>query len=283
MQPATRRCESGGMVLSPAATDLAGHATLLAEHWVGEIKVTHKAYTHNFKQHWHEHEAGSIDFVLEGGGVGTYAGREVVSTPGTVEFFREQLRHRFQSFGSGIRSMHIVIPAAMLRGLPQLRHTLVEELCHTRAVALASRVFAELHQPDASSSLQIESLVHELIDEVAGVASRPDPRAGWLGRARNLLHEHGDEPLTLSELADRVCIDRAHLARTFKQRLGMSVGEYHRRLRLEQAARMIAQSDEPLSRIAQRCGFSDQAHLTRLFRRYTGSTPARYRQALRRR
>jgi len=271
------------MILAPAQADLAGRATLLAEHWVGDIKVTHKAYTHDFTQHWHEHGAGSIDFMLAGGGVGTYAGREVVSTPGTVEFFREEIRHRFRSFGSGIRSMHIVMPAAMLRGLPRLRHTLVEELRHTRAVALASRVFAELHQPDASSSLQIESLVYELIDEVTGVVNRPDPRAGWLGRARNLLHERCDEPLTLSELADRVSIDRAHLARTFQQRLGVSVGEYHRRLRLDQAARMIAECDEPLSRIAQRCGFSDQAHLTRLFRDYTGSTPARYRECLRRR
>lgn len=271
------------MVLTPAPADLAGHATMLAEHRVGGIKLTHKAYTHDFTQHWHEHEAGSIDFVLEGAGVGTYAGREVVSSPGTVEFFREEVRHRFRSFGSGIRSMHIVLPAAMLRGLPQLRHTLVEELRHTRAVALTARVFTELHRPDASSSLQIESLVYELIDEVTGVASRPDPRAGWLGRARNLLHEHCDKPLTLSVLAERVSIDRAHLARTFKQRLGVSVGEYHRRLRLEQAARMIAGSDEPLSRIAQRCGFSDQAHLTRLFRGHTGSTPARYREALRRR
>ena len=250
---------------------------------MGGIRVTHKAYTHDFAQHWHEHESGSIDFVIEGGGVGTYAGREVVSAPGTVEFFREQVRHRFTAHGTGIRSMHVVLPERLLRGIKGLRHTAVEELRHTRAVVLASRLLCELQHSDTSTDLQIESLITELFDEVTQQTSRASARAGWLGTARDLLHDTLDEPVTLSDLAHRCNIDRAHLARTFKKRLGVSVGEYHRRLRLERAARMIAQGDESLVRIAHRCGFSDQAHLTRLFGGYIGATPAAYRAALRRR
>lgn len=270
-------------MLSPAATDLAGFATLHSKRVVGDIRVTHKSYSGDFAQSWHEHEAGTIDFVLAGGGRGTYAGREVISSPGMVEFFREDLRHRFQSNGTGIRSMHIVVPGSLLRTVRGLRDVSVEELTHTRALALASRVLMELDAPDASSDLQIESLVHELIDEITRTASGPNPRAGWIGRARAALHDSISQPLSLCELAAIVGIDRAHLARTFKARLGQSVGEYHRRVRLEHAARLIASSDEPLVRIAQRCGFSDQAHLTRMMRQHLGTTPGQYRQCLRRR
>lgn len=275
--------EHMGMTLVPSNASLSGMARMLRCRQAGDIVVTHKAYTHDFTQSWHEHEAGSIDFVLAGGGVGTYAGREVISSPGTVEFFREEVRHRFASHGTGIRSMHVVLPAAMLREIDGLRHIAVEELRHSRALSLATRLLAELMRPDASSDLQIESIAHAMIDEVAGVLARPIARAGWLGQARDLLHAKHSEPLTLSELAKHVDIDRAHLARTFKKRVGLSVGEYHRRLRLERAARLIAQGDEPLSRIARRCGFSDQSHLTRLFGAHIGASPSAYRAALRRR
>jgi AraC-like DNA-binding protein len=41
---------------------------------------------------------------------------------------------------------------------------------------------------------------------------------------------------------------------------------------------MMVLSDEPLANIAAKCGLSDQPHLTRLFRRIVGESPARWRQ-----
>ena len=282
-QPVLAVCERVCMVLSPAQADLSGFADLLCERRAGDIRVTHKSYSHDFEQSWHEHNSGSIDFILEGGGVGTYAGREVISSPGVVEFFREEIRHRFRSYGSGIRTMHVLLPAELISELPQLRDIALEELRHTRAVALASMLLSELHTPDASSGMQIESLVHELLDEITSTLSGPNPRAGWIGHARDALHEAEDRPLSLSQLAELIGIDRAHLARTFKAKLGMSVGAYHRRIRLERASRLIASTDDALVRIAQCCGFADQAHFTRVFHAHMGTTPSRFRQSLCRR
>ena len=50
--------------------------------------------------------------------------------------------------------------------------------------------------------------------------------------------------------------------------------------RLERAKALMRRTNEPLAEIAYRVGFSDQSHLTSIFRRETGLTPGRYRAAL---
>ena len=69
----------------------------------------------------------------------------------------------------------------------------------------------------------------------------------------------------------------SHLAHTFRARLGTSVGEYVRRLRVEWAAERLGDSDAPISAIAIQAGFSDQSHLTREMVRRLGVSPARLR------
>jgi AraC family transcriptional regulator len=55
---------------------------------------------------------------------------------------------------------------------------------------------------------------------------------------------------------------------------------YVRHVRIEFARRELAASGAPLGDIAAAAGFCDQSHFSRLFKRYTGQTPAEYRLAL---
>jgi AraC family transcriptional regulator len=64
----------------------------------------------------------------------------------------------------------------------------------------------------------------------------------------------------------------------FRTNVGCTPGEYVRRLRVEFACHRISSSDMPLIEIALEAGFSDQSHLTKNFKRYTGMTPARFRR-----
>jgi len=271
------------MILTPMQHDQAGDAELLGDLRAGPFRVTHKHYTHDFAQGYHEHDAGSIDFVLEGGGRGVYGGREIESCAGMVEFFREEIRHKFVGGGGGIRTMHVLIPGDMLRGETGLRDIALETLTHTRAQAIALALLDELHHSDESSGLLAESLVHELIDEVTQAAVRPRARAGWLGRVREYLHDVQDRPVALSELAAHAGVNRAHLARVFKAKLGVSVGAYHRAVRAQLAAQQLASQGASIARVASEVGFADQAHLTRVFRERYGITPSVYRKRLRRR
>src|SRR3954471_22156272 len=70
----------------------------------------------------------------------------------------------------------------------------------------------------------------------------------------------------------------AHFSRKFKLAVGESPHAYVVKRRLESACHLMMTSAEPLSEIALSVGFSDQAHLCRLFRQAFGQSPAHWRR-----
>jgi AraC family transcriptional regulator len=87
----------------------------------------------------------------------------------------------------------------------------------------------------------------------------------------------GTHGARFGELACAVGVHLAHIARAFRARYGVSVGD-DRRVRLAWAATQIATGDRPLVEIASEAGFADKSHFTRLFKSYAGVTPGRFRQ-----
>jgi AraC-like DNA-binding protein len=88
------------------------------------------------------------------------------------------------------------------------------------------------------------------------------------------------EPVRLAELAAAVGVSEEHLARRFKQTTGTTVFGYLRRLRIERAKHYLATSEQNLSQIAVRVGFSSPTLFGRSFRDETGLTPSAYRKRL---
>jgi AraC-like DNA-binding protein len=69
-----------------------------------------------------------------------------------------------------------------------------------------------------------------------------------------------------------------HFAVAFRNALGAPPHEYLIRQRIERAQQLMLSSDLPLCQIAAECGLADQSHLSRLFRRLVGETPAAWRR-----
>ena len=69
---------------------------------------------------------------------------------------------------------------------------------------------------------------------------------------------------------------RSHLHNVFKARSGRSVAEYHKRLRVELAKRMIREGGRNFSEIANAMNYSTLQYFSRVFKRYVGMTPSEY-------
>jgi AraC-like DNA-binding protein len=85
-------------------------------------------------------------------------------------------------------------------------------------------------------------------------------------------------PLAVADLARRADLSSSQLQREFRRLFGMTVGDYILRLRLLMARRRLQTTSDAVGRIATECGFYDQAHFTRAFKRHTGQTPLEYRR-----
>ncbi|HVV49575.1 MAG TPA: helix-turn-helix domain-containing protein [Polyangia bacterium] len=90
--------------------------------------------------------------------------------------------------------------------------------------------------------------------------------------------EHLDEPLPVERIAAGVGMSPRTLGRWCRAHLDESPAELARRLRLEEARRLLEETALPLKEIAARTGLGDPSTLWRLFTRRLGVTPAAYRQ-----
>ncbi len=149
------------------------------------------------------------------------------------------------------------------------------------ATWLAGRLYREFVAPDAASPLAVEAITLELLVELArrcAASSRRSPPA-WMARAIDALRARFREHLDLTLLAGIAGVHPVHFAREFRRHTGRTPGEYLRALRVEAAARSLAETTTPLVEIALTAGFSHQSHFCRVFKRHTGWTPSAFRRA----
>ena len=98
-----------------------------------------------------------------------------------------------------------------------------------------------------------------------------------LRRVRDYIEAHLDEDLSLTAVSEVACLSPYHFSRSFKEATGTAPRRYVIQRRFERAKALLRRTRLPLALIAQEVGFTDQSHLTSIFRREMGVTPGRYR------
>lgn len=100
----------------------------------------------------------------------------------------------------------------------------------------------------------------------------------WRERlAKTLIRTLLSEKITVPQLAQACALSRSHFSRAFKRSTGLSPQDWIHRQRIEQAKRLIQESDMTLTQISAECGFCDQAHFSRTFTRTEGVNPMVWR------
>lgn len=129
-----------------------------------------------------------------------------------------------------------------------------------------------------SAFLQAASLLIRRYAEFAGAEIAVGQESTVLRRVCDFAEDNLDAELDLGILADLAGFSRYRLIRTFRKEKGLTPHTWITNRRVERAKRLLARGGLP-SAVAMDCGFYDQAHLTRHFKKATGVTPGKYRAA----
>ena len=141
----------------------------------------------------------------------------------------------------------------------------------------AARMATKIGHLASSGNLErLDTLIADLCQAVAPrvVTAWEDPVAK---RAKKLLSSKFAEPVRLPSVAAEIGVHTSHLSRTFHRSYGRTCGEYLSEVRLTHASRLLASSSDTLAEVAIRCGYYDQSHMTNVFSREVGLSPAAYR------
>ena len=145
-------------------------------------------------------------------------------------------------------------------------------------------LFYDLHRASETTELvtQQELLLQSLIQWFSENTDSFEPRMPWIGhsdvrleRARHILASTLFERTMLESVAEQVGFSTHSLIRRFKERYGLSPHAWRMQARAGEAAKLLIEANS-ISNVAMGCGFSDQSHLTRIFKKVYGVTPGEY-------
>ena len=92
------------------------------------------------------------------------------------------------------------------------------------------------------------------------------------------IYEHFQTPISLKDVASHLRVHPIYLARSFKNKMNITVGEFIRSTRLTRGYMSLCQSNDSLTKIGNSLGFYDQSHFTRSFRNEFGGNPSSVRK-----
>jgi AraC family transcriptional regulator len=261
----------GGEFYSPVKAKLRTEDVLLSE--------LHQPCSRSVPRH--EHELAYVTVMLRGDYLEGDRGHLEELRPFTAVFNPSGVQHATVIGPAGAFFFTIELRSESLRQLG-MRLPSQPRLDRGSGTLLwpALRLYSDF-KAQTADALVIESHLAELLSAITGgSAPREIPAPKWLARVKDRMHEEFSETIRMSDLASDAGVHPVHLARVFRAHAGRTPGEYLQQLRVRAACRHLIDPDSSLAAIATDCGFADQSHFTRVFRKFTRTTPAQFRRAI---
>jgi AraC-like DNA-binding protein len=234
----------------------------------------------------HRHDTYAIGITLSGVQTFRYRGAGRHCLPGQCHVLHPDELHdggAGTTEGFGYRIVYIdpslVQQALGGRPLPFVADPIVEPRVFRRALPPS---LWRLDEPiDDVARIEIVTAVADFLDGAStiGVKKRIPLRLESVLRVRDLIAGDPASRHSIETLESVAGIDRWTLARQFRAAFGTSPSSFRTMRRLDHARRMIGRG-LPLAEAAAAAGFADQSHMTRLFKRTYGLTPAKWAAAL---
>lgn len=255
-----------------------------------------------FSFFWHVHPEAELTWIVSGRGT-RYVGDDVADfREGDLVLLAPNVPHTWSSPAGGpgrVESVYVqFLPecsGATFLEQPELRA--VRRLLERASVGLrfTGRITAEASESllamESAKPLQRMLSLWELLDRLAHsrstrpLSTRPfvkplrEEDRRRIDRVCRAVEGRFTEQLTLADGAQIAHLHPAAFARWFKGATGQTFVEHLHRLRVGYAARLLIETEAPITEVAFDSGFNNLSHFHRVFRRIKQTTPSAYRKS----
>ncbi len=120
----------------------------------------------------------------------------------------------------------------------------------------------------------------ELYMHVLSGDKQPSMMHSTVTNVINFINGNVESAITVEELAKTFSVSTSHLSRIFREHTGTTLVEYIAIRKVEESQYYLRFSEEKISDISDRFYFCNQSYFTRIFKKYTGQTPRKFRSDL---
>ena len=124
---------------------------------------------------------------------------------------------------------------------------------------------------------RIYETVNSFYSEDEKVLDKNKIRTEQMKTVLKLISENYNQQITLEDMAEKAGMSPKYFCRVFKETTHRTPIEYLNAYRVDQACSLLRSSDESLINISLNCGFNDFSYFIKIFKKYKGMTPHKYR------
>ena len=157
-------------------------------------------------------------------------------------------------------------------------------IIHVEQYCEMEQVLEELYQindyrTEYCRCKQIE-LIYRFFSLLLRKSSKPSKPSNYdiAESAKKIIDYNFGQDMTVREISNSLHVDSAYLTRKFTQKYGTAPKEYLIYLRMENAKRLLRETDVSIKEIAISIGYADQLYFSRMFKKKTGVSPLEYRK-----
>lgn len=263
-------------VETPEALDILWLRTFSFERSTRQISL--KKHKHSFYEAHFVFE-GSITYEADGVSYKVCGGEAILIPP--------ELQHRVGGFSDNLIKINIAFTAhnssfSYISNLEPLRFSISDG-----AMADFERIIYEAERRAPHYTYIVRDRVFSILctilryAKIAEISPRAYSENGAVARALRYIQDNKNVFLTCRDVAVYCSFNDKYLGRLFKKELGITLLEYIHAVKLDEAKRLLSDSEASLSEVSEMLGFASEQYFSSFFKKKSGTTPRQFRASVR--